>query len=187
MRLIDYIPTYYKKSRFVKALFAAYENMLNRLREKAAQTRKNIFVLTASERLDLHEKDVCLSVSADSDEVRRARILSRLRGWNTVTNDEIVRLVETYGFSGAGVEEHFSEYMFTIHANAKQTTIFDDMRNAVEKIKPAHLGMKYSVVCTPSECDYYYAMPAIQHTEYEFSSPNYGRLDVTPVKDFVLI
>lgn len=187
MKLIDYIPTYYKKSRFVTALFAAYENMLDALRAKGTETRKNVFVLTASERLDLHEKDVCLSVSADSDEVRRARVISRLRGWNAVTDDELVRLAEAYGFTGVSVEEHFSEYMFTIHADAQQTPIFNDMRDAVEEIKPAHLGAGYHISSTPSENHIYPAMSVLQHTETECKSLSYGQLNTTAIKDFILI
>lgn len=158
MKLFDYIPTYYKKSKFVKALFEAYENMLDGLRRKRDETRRNALVVTASERLELHEKDVGLLISADSDEVRRARVISRLRGWNTVTCEEIVRLAEAYGFENVSVDEHFGEYMFTINTNAQSSSIFDDMREAVSEVKPAHLGVGYHVENTPGRCDMFCGM-----------------------------
>lgn len=165
MKLIDYIPVFLRKSKLIKAIFSAFEHMLDLIKKDSMKVRENIFIISSDENIQMHEEDVGIINDSEDITLRRARVISHLRGWNVTTISEISGLVKAYGFGDCSITENYAEYSFIINTTAPKNSIFYKMCEAVEEVKPAHLFLS-GVEIESTKCDnnVFYAMPQLRHS-----------------------
>ncbi len=77
---------------------------------------------------------------------RRAVIKSKQRGYGTVTVSLIKNVAESYANGTVEVTEQFELYQFTISFIDTRgiPPNLDDLKEVIEKIKPAHLAVIYT-------------------------------------------
>lgn len=148
----NYIPDYLKTSRIMTSILDAEGVELDDLRMSLEEVLQQFYVETATEKgLTIWERFLGLNSFAGKPlEQRRSRIISKLRGMGTVTTELIQNVAESYIYGHVTVTEHPETYSFTIKfmdplgvpAN------LEDVKAAVDDIKPAHLGVIYEFTYT---------------------------------------
>lgn len=146
-RIMQYLPPYYQESRVMKAIAEAQGSEVVSLWTTLDEILKQFYVETATEwGLDLWEQMLGLTSYAGKPlDQRRSRIISKLRGMGGVTVSLIKNVAESYTYGTVEVTENPTEYSFTITFVEKHgiPPNFDDLKAAIEEIKPAHLAVNY--------------------------------------------
>lgn len=143
--LYSMIPAY-AGSDEAKSIQESYQAEIERLSAAAESNNSQLFVATASAALSEWEK--MLGIPSDtsvSDSVRRERITSKLRGAGTTTKAMVESVAESYYNGEVEVGEHNGEYYFDIKflSTRGKPPGLDQLKAAIEEIKPAHLGVVY--------------------------------------------
>lgn len=137
------LPSYYKKSRYIKALDTPINAEFERLYEFIEMFMKNRFIDSADEdTVRAYEKSLGISEIADTIEVRKSLIKTRLRGTQTSTRANLKAVIESYSIL-ADISEDIPNYSFTVifhQPNVPESVI----KNIIEDLKPAHLSVTYS-------------------------------------------
>lgn len=147
MKLIDLLPEYYKKSSYVIELQGAFQHWSDAL----IAARKDMFLQlnVQSATWGLNAWETALGLETDISkpyEYRRTRIMSKLRGSGTTTVAMIKNVAESFSNGAVDIIEANSDYKFVL----KFTSVIgsppnlDDIKAAIEEIKPAHLAMVYA-------------------------------------------
>ena len=153
MRLRDRLPNY-ANSRESKAIQDAFQVPLDRLWEAVFSSQDQVFVRKATWGLELWETMLGIPVNvALSDEVRRSRIISKLRGAGTSTVSVIESIVESYYNGDAQITENYSEYTFTVTflSTRGRPPGLEELKAAVNAAIPAHLGVIYVFIYVTHE------------------------------------
>ena len=137
------LPSYYKKSRYIKALDTPINADFERLYEFIEMFMKNRFIDSADEdTVRAYEKSLGISEIADNIEVRKSLIKTRLRGTQTSTRANLKAVIESYSVL-ADISEDIPNYSFTVifhQPNVPESVI----KNIIEDLKPAHLSVLYA-------------------------------------------
>lgn len=148
----SYIPPMLRGSRIFNAILEAEGQEFATLRASIEDILKQFFVETATEwGLDLWEQMLGLTSYAGKPlDQRRSRIISKLRGYGTVTVSLIKNVAESYVYGTVEVNEHPELYSFTIKFVDPRgiPPNLDDLKAAIEEIKPAHLAVEYQFTYT---------------------------------------
>lgn len=145
-RMMSHIPGYYEISRVMRALNQVRGVEIDKLRQALDETLNQFFARTATWFLDDWEKELDLSPQPGfTEQERRDRIVSKLRGYGTCTIYLTEQVAEAYD-QGAidAIQDH------TIH----QVTIrfidttgvppnIEDLKIVVREVVPAHLGLVF--------------------------------------------
>ena len=108
------LPSYYKKSRYIKALNTPVNAEFERLYELIEMFMKNRFIDSADEdAVREYEKSLGISEIADTIEVRKSLIKTRLRGTQTSTRANLKAVIESYSIL-ADISEDIPNYSFTV-------------------------------------------------------------------------
>lgn len=144
--LIKHLPKYYNKSAVMAAVLLPHEKELDRIIAKVRDTEKQMIISEATYALDRYEQDLGIETNrSESYEVRRSRILAKLRGLQTITKTALVNVIKTYIDGIIKIEEHPNEFIIDIKF-VTRTGIpgtMSDIEKAVEEIIPAHLYVNY--------------------------------------------
>jgi hypothetical protein len=145
--MLAYVPKFIQQVQAYKAVIDAQGAEFDTLRTNIEDILKQFYVETATEwGLDLWEQMLDLKSYAGKPlDQRRSRIISKLRGMGTVTISLIKNVAESYVNGTVEVAENTSEYGFTIKFIDTRGVPpnLDDLKNAIEEIKPAHLAVEY--------------------------------------------
>jgi hypothetical protein len=144
--LMRLLPNYYRSSIVMQAVLNAFEAECNKLSADAVDTENQFFVILSDRELQRYEQDLGLAVENNlSVEARRGRILSRLRGTGTVTKEMIRNVANSFVNGEIDIIEQPSDYTFIVKFISKKGVPprIDDVKNAIEMIKPAHLTVEY--------------------------------------------
>ena len=137
------LPSYYKKSRYIKGLNTPVNAEFERLYELIEMFMKNRFIDSADEdAVREYEKSLGISEIADTIEVRKSLIKTRLRGTQTSTRANLKAVIESYSIL-ADISEDIPNYSFTVifhQPNVPESVI----KNIIEDLKPAHLSVLYA-------------------------------------------
>jgi hypothetical protein len=151
-RMMQYLPPYYQESRVMRAIAEAQGTEVASLWATLDDILKQFYVETATEwGLDLWEKMLGLTNYAGKPiDQRRSRIISKLRGYGTVTVNLIKNVAESYVYGTVEVTENPAVYSFTIKFVDPRgiPPNLDDLKAAIEEIKPAHLAVEYQFTYT---------------------------------------
>jgi len=144
--LFSYMPGYYKTSKVIDNINNANAKELNTFSNNLDSLLKQFFIDTADFSLGRWEKELGIDVNNNYNvEYRRSRILSKLRGQGTITVKLIKEVAESYNNGIVDVIEDNPSYSFTIKfiSNKGVPPNLEDLKVAIEEIKPAHLEVVY--------------------------------------------
>lgn len=145
--MLGYCPEYYQTSRVFKSYLQSTGLELDDYEAGIDQLLQAMFVNTAPAwAIDLWEQELGLiSYSGKPIAQRRSRIISKIRGIGTVTVPMIKSVAESYVYGTVSVTDHPESYSFTIKFVDPRgiPPNLADLQEAIEEIKPAHLGIVY--------------------------------------------
>lgn len=124
---------------------------LQELSKNIESVFNQFFVDLADSSLERWEKDLGIEVNnSKCDDARRSIIKSKLRGHGTVTLNLINNVSESFSSGEVEVIEDNSSCSFTIKFVGRrgQPPNFEDLKKAIEEIKPAHLAVDYEFTYT---------------------------------------
>jgi len=140
------LPTLYEEVYEMRAIMAAEGPEFDDLKAVVADVIRQWFVETATWGLNRWEAEFGITPLAGQPlDQRRAVIRSRIRGTGTVTIRMIKRLAEAYDGGTVEVTNDSAAYTFTVHFVDTRGVPpnLDDLKAAIELIKPAHLAVEY--------------------------------------------
>ncbi|QEK13769.1 DUF2313 domain-containing protein (plasmid) [Crassaminicella thermophila] len=143
---MQYLPNYYRTSKVMTNITDVYDIELQEFQTKLDNTLNQFFVDLADASLERWEKELGISVNKNKDiKYRRSVIKSKIRGQGTITINLIKNVAESYSNGEVEVTENNSNYSFTITFVGTKgiPPNMDDLKNAIEDIKPAHLGFTF--------------------------------------------
>lgn len=145
--MINRLPHYYRKSTVVKNVYNAINSAFSELSAKIDTAEKDLFIVTA-QNFGRHEKDVGLTGTVADSEVRRQRVISRLRGNGMLTVEALKALVVSYEPTGCVITEDFLNSTVTIFFNGihGRPNNFDEIEAAVKEVIPAHIAVEYKFI-----------------------------------------
>ena len=151
MNLITLLPDYYRNNKTMEELQSILSADINNLASSLNKTIDQCFINTATSLLSRYEKIYGIQVDVNkSNEFRRERIRAKIRGSGTVTKELIKNVAQA--FSGGEVEviEDSSNYNFIIRFIGIRgiPKNMQGLINAIEEIKPAHLGYSFKYTYT---------------------------------------
>lgn len=141
-----YIPQYLLTASEYKAIIESDGAEFGGLKQSIDSTLEQFFVPVATWGLDRWEEFLGLEVQANVPyEHRRSRIISKMRGVGTVTVEMIKNVAEAYDGGTVDVTEQAPLYQFTVEFIDTRgiPPNLDDLKAAIEEIKPAHLAVVY--------------------------------------------
>jgi len=140
------LPGYYKTSKVMTNITGAQDAELTNFRAKLDSTANQFFVDTADFTLERWERELGIPVDNSKPvEYRRSVIRSKMRGVGTVKVSLINTVSESYTNGEVDVFEHAEGNYFTIKFVSVRGVPpnLDDLKRAIEDIKPAHLAVVY--------------------------------------------
>lgn len=139
-------PQYYETSRVFKSYLQAAGPELDRFRQGINEVLDQWFARKASWGLDRWEEELGLiDYTGKPDKQRQDRIVSKIRGVGTVTIQLLKATCEAYDGGAVDVTEQPELYQFTVEFVDTYgiPPNLDDLKTAIEDIKPAHLAVAY--------------------------------------------
>lgn len=140
----------YQDSSEAKAIQDGYQAAIDLLWDNYDMSEAQVFIASATWGLDLWEDYLGLEHSSASEAVRRERITSKLRGAGTTTKTLIEEVAASYANGEVEVVEDNANYQFKIRfiSQKGQPAGLNELKDAIEEIKPAHLGVVYVFIYT---------------------------------------
>jgi uncharacterized protein YmfQ (DUF2313 family) len=145
------MPEYYKASKVIDNLNNANALELDGFDTKLNNVLDQFFIDTSDFTLERWEKEFGIQVNNSYDiEFRRTRITSKLRGQGTITVNLIKNVSESFSNGEVDVIEDNPSYSFTVKFIGVRgiPPNLDDLKTAIENIKPAHLTVLYEFTYT---------------------------------------
>lgn len=145
-RMLSYLPPLYETSRVMQGVLDAQGVEIDKLRQALTEVLDQFFVRTATWGLDRWEEELGLSPAANQPiSERRDRIVSRIRGYGTVTVALVKEVAESYDKGTVDVIPDPATYTVTIRFvdTMGVPPNIDDLKAAVRAVLPAHLDVKY--------------------------------------------
>lgn len=149
MLLKNYYPSYLVKSKIFSAVLDTMQIELDNIDNIVKDIVNQCFVDTATWGLKYWEE--MLGIPTDESkpyEFRRSVIKSKIRGSGTITVNLIKNVSESFSNGEVEVIEQPSIYSFTVKfvGTIGIPPNLDDLKKAIEEIKPAHLGVIYEII-----------------------------------------
>ncbi|MCI1958197.1 MAG: YmfQ family protein [Clostridia bacterium] len=142
--LIEFLPERYRNITEIHDFEAALQIITDMAANARDELLLQLNVQTATWGLDLWEKQYGLDTDVNKDyKFRRTRLMSRMRGTGTTTVEMIKNVAESFINGNVKITEHNSEYYFDVEMVDKIgiPPNFDDLKAALEEIKPAHIAI----------------------------------------------
>lgn len=150
--LLNYMPSYYKTSKVIDNLNNANAIELDNFDKKLDSVLNQFFIYTADFALERWERELGIEVNNNYNiDFRRSIILSKIRGQGTVTINLIKNVSESFANGEVNVIENNSVYSFTVKFIGSKgiPPNLEDLKKAIEDIKPAHLAVVYEFTYNP--------------------------------------
>jgi uncharacterized protein YmfQ (DUF2313 family) len=143
--LLKKMPSFYENSGMMMNLYQVEDTEIQHLKESLESTLNQYFIESADKTIDRWEKEVGLPKSNLPLDQRRSTIMSKLRGYGTVTVSKLSTVCAAYGNGDVQIIERPESYEFEIKFNSIMgiPPNIDDLKKVIEEIKPAHLGVTY--------------------------------------------
>jgi hypothetical protein len=144
MNLIEFLPERYRNIAEIYDFEQAVQGIADMTEKEIDELFLQLNVQTATWGLDLWEKQYGLDTDVNkSYDFRRTRLMSRMRGAGTTTVEMIKNVAESFINGNVKITEHNKEYYFDVEMVDKIgiPPNFDDLKAALEEIKPAHLAI----------------------------------------------
>lgn len=145
MQLFDKLERY-ANSGEVRDLQAGLQAAVDELLAAAGEAIDGAFISTAEDTLALWERLYGIDVNAGMASAQRREIIrAKMRSAGTTTPALIELVAESYVNGEVAVTEQAADYTFTITfiSSRGRPPLLDSLMMAIERIKPAHLGVIY--------------------------------------------
>ena len=143
-RLLNYLPWYERESEVFKEILRAEEIEFDKLELDLEDINKQFFVDTATWGLAIYEKELGLPIRPNKSlEERRSIIKAKWRGMGKVDYLMIKAIVEAFTSNLVTVE--FDGRIKIVFTNKEKIRLSREMNNAINEVKPAHLGYDYII------------------------------------------
>lgn len=141
VNILRYLPGFLSKDEKFKNTANVCSAEHERLRLLLDDILKQFFIMTATWGLSYWERVFEITMAhSDSYEIRRNRILLRLQSTQTSTKKFMTELINRYTKSGSGfLVERNNEYAIEIGIREDDIVSWDELVNAIDTYKPAHL------------------------------------------------
>lgn len=142
----SYVPPYLLTAKEYSSVIESEGTEFEQIRSNIDSILEQFFVPTATWGLDQWEEFLDLeSYAGKPVDQRRSRIASKMRGIGTVTVKMMKNVAEAYDGGTVEVTEQAPLYQFTVKFIDTRgiPPNLDDLKTAIEEIKPAHLAVKY--------------------------------------------
>ena len=153
--MLGYLPRYERKSKVFDSILNAYDREFRQLEQGLEVAKRNMFLDTAIETLYLHERDLGIGgIRNLSYGQRREQISSRyISSLDQTTEDTIKDVASAY--SNGEVEVNLTDvkgvYEIKFIGARGIPNNLKGLKQALEIIIPAHLGLTYKYTYTPWE------------------------------------
>lgn len=140
---LSFFPQFILDNPDVKELLEAEQNELDRFMDYIELMRNQTAISTSSIYLSRYEKMFGLNVNSSlTDQERIGRILAKLNTRTNSTVEAIKTVVSSITSCPTDIEEYYDQYTFMIDVLRDNDVIIniEDIKEAVEIIKPAHLA-----------------------------------------------
>lgn len=144
--LIDRLPGFWAGSPQVVELQRVLDEMVQAAGSSQADTLAQLFLPTATWGLSWWEQAYGITpASGQTEDQRRTRILGKIRGQGVATVALIQATAGAYVDAAVSVEEYPNEFRFTVIFDqiGAQPPEPEEMTDALNEIKPAHLTFDY--------------------------------------------
>lgn len=148
MQLFDRLERY-ANSDEVRDIQAGLQAAVDELLTAAGNAIDGAFVASATNTLSLWEELYGIEPNASLPDAQRREIIrAKMRSAGTTTPALIELVAESYVNGDVAVTEQPADYTFTITfiSTKGRPPLLDSLKAAIEKIKPAHLGVIYVFV-----------------------------------------
>lgn len=147
--LMDYLPPLYQNSGEVRTFQEAWQPEIDMVWEAREDLKSQLNPHTATWGLALWEEAYGLTSDGSlSLDVRRNRVVARIRGMGTTTVEKLKSVVEAF-CPGADVTivEHYGQYLVEISMTLTASGMEDSsgLRDELRLIMPAHLAWGYAI------------------------------------------
>jgi len=150
--MIKYLPLYERKSGVFSEVLTAYDREFRNTEQQLEVVERNIFLDTAIESLPLFERDLGIkTVNSLNYDQRREQISSRNRASFDQTTEETIKSVASaYGNGEVSVATTSTPGIYSVTFIGKGIpNNMDGLKEALDIIIPAHLGIKYVFTFSP--------------------------------------
>ncbi|CAM3494384.1 DUF2313 domain-containing protein [Saccharibacillus sp. WB 17] len=145
--LFSYLPHYYETSRIMRADAETKGREMDLLYAALNETLDQFFVRTATWGLDIWERELDIAVDpAKPLDQRRSVVESKLRGGGVFSGSMVRNVAAAYDQGEVSVRFKPEQWSFTITFVGTRglPPNLDDLKAAIEAIKPAHLAVEYA-------------------------------------------
>lgn len=146
LSLNKYLPLVLYNEKTLNRVYSSQESELNSVNDDIQDLINNCFISTATWGLDTFEKEYRIAtIESDTYEIRRSRILAKIRSNGIVTKAMIQSVAESFQNGTVDVIEDNPNDAFTIKFTSLKgiPPKIEDIKNAIGEIKPAHLIVSY--------------------------------------------
>lgn len=147
MVIKNYIPLTIYNKKILNDIYAIQQGEIDIVYTDVQDLINQCFISTATWGLSYWELEFGIAtIETDSYEIRRSRIMAKIRSNATCTPAMIKNVAESFSNGTVDVIEDPANYCFTIKFVSTKgiPPKLSDLQNAIEQIKPAHLGVNYA-------------------------------------------
>lgn len=148
MKLIEYLPARHRETAI--GLFQdAIQPVADEMKAAAADFKEQLWPSSATWGLEYWERAFGLAVDTSKPlDWRRSSIVAKIRGGGATTAAAIKNIAESFSNGEVDVIEYPNEFRFEVKFTGTVGTPpnMDDLTNAINNVKPAHLTFTYVIV-----------------------------------------
>lgn len=145
---MSYLPSYYQNIREMKTIAEVEGAELDRLAYDIEDVMNQSYPETATWALSRYEQELNVPVNlAKPVEQRRSVVISKMRGSGKVSGSMLKSVAQAYERGSIDVSVQPEEYKIKIRFvdTYGLPPNLNDLKAAIEEIKPAHLAVEYSL------------------------------------------
>lgn len=173
MQLRNLVPSEIIEIKDIEEIYKAQQVKLDKSELDIKDLFNQFSVNTCTWGIVLWEKFIgILSDSSKSLEERKARLLAKLRGQRTTTKEVIKEICLLFA-EEANVIEHNEDYWFetNLETHSGFTNFIDVLIESIEELKPAHLGVKYTLTSIKEyKITHYFASTLVNTKKYTLTN-----------------
>ncbi|SKA99309.1 hypothetical protein SAMN05443428_1356 [Caloramator quimbayensis] len=145
------VPPYLLESAVFQTLYSIENTELNAIETAINDILNQCFIDTATWGLKYWKQFLGITVDENKPaEYRRSVIKSKVRGSGRITVNLIKTVAESYSNGEVAITENVAPYTFEVKSIGTRgiPPNLDDLKNAINEIKPAHLAIIYTFTYT---------------------------------------
>ena len=147
--MLSYVPLFLRESQIYQAIINPQGIELDLLSENTQDVLRQFFVETATWGLVFWESELGIkTITGKTYDERRSNIIAKIRGIGNITIALIKSVAESYAYGTVSVTKAPNVQSFAVKFISDRgiPSNLDDIKAAIEDIKPAHLEVNYEFI-----------------------------------------